>query len=381
MFLLLLICLLSYNLILTTIPVYGLHSSKPTSVELPENISSTKSDTSIGNAVIASSPLQFSGFIDTYYAYSFNEPSSGIRAYTTQPLYHNAIGINLAMATAKYNGSSVRGVLSLHMGSFVESNYGGADYAYRNIQEAYAGLHLGGSWWAEAGVFLSHIGFESLISRDNWSYTRSNIAEYTPYYESGLRIGGNITEQLTATFLVLNGWQNIIENNSNKALGTQIQFRPNSTTLLNWSTFYGNEQPDSMLSQHRFWNNFYIQTTLSNGIDAVIMADYGLQKSLEEKTSTAYSIASQLRFTLSPKFRTAIRGEWYSDKSNIIPRPTAPQGFEAGTISTTLDYLPSAQLIIRTELRYLHTPLPLFPKKSEFSTNEMLFVVSMGVTL
>lgn len=113
------------------------------------------------------------------------------------------------------------------------------DYTDRNTHEAYAGVDVGCSWWAE----------------------------------SGLRIGGNVSHQLTATFFVLNGWQNIIENNSNIALGTQIQYRPDDALLLNLSTLYGNEQLGSMLSQHRLWNNFYIYISLSQNMNVVIMDD------------------------------------------------------------------------------------------------------------
>ena len=41
--------------------------------------------------------------------------------------------------------------------------------------------------WIDAGIFFSHIGSESWISRDNPTNTRSLAADFTPYYETGIR--------------------------------------------------------------------------------------------------------------------------------------------------------------------------------------------------
>jgi len=38
---------------------------------------------------------------------------------------------------------------------------------------------------------------------------------------------------------LLNGWQNITETNNGKALGTQLEYRPNSNWLLNVNTYFG----------------------------------------------------------------------------------------------------------------------------------------------
>ena len=62
----------------------------------------------------------------------------------------------------------------------------GPDLA-RNIQEAYVGYRVTDKLWIDEGIYFSHIGFESWISRDNWTYTRSLDAEFTPYYQSGVK--------------------------------------------------------------------------------------------------------------------------------------------------------------------------------------------------
>ncbi len=63
------------------------------------------------------------------------------------------------------------------------------------------------------------MGMESWISRDNPTYTRSLVAEYSPYYQSGVKFTWAPSSRITAQLDVVNGWQNISENNSGKGAG------------------------------------------------------------------------------------------------------------------------------------------------------------------
>ena len=93
--------------------------------------------------------------------------------------------------------------------------------------------------WIDAGIFASHIGYESTLNYENWTLTHSIIAHNSPFYESGVKVTYT-TEEWLFSFLVLNGWQVIKENdNNNKGIGTQIQFKPTESVLLNSSTYFG----------------------------------------------------------------------------------------------------------------------------------------------
>ena len=133
----------------------------------------------------------------------------------------------------------------------------------KNIFEANAGIKISKTKnvWVDAGVMPSHIGFESAIGKDCWNLTRSILADNSPYFESGVKLGyTSKNEKLYLSAMYLNGWQRIqrIANNQTPAFGTQFTFKPNSTTVLNWSTFVGNEQNDSF-KKWRYFNNFYGQ--------------------------------------------------------------------------------------------------------------------------
>ncbi|MGH7469382.1 MAG: outer membrane beta-barrel protein [Longimicrobiales bacterium] len=60
----------------------------------------------------------------------------------------------------------------------------------RQIQEGVVGYYVGDHIWIDVGLYFSHIGTEGWISRGNWTYTRSLIADWLPYDESVSRRPG-----------------------------------------------------------------------------------------------------------------------------------------------------------------------------------------------
>ncbi len=91
----------------------------------------------------------------------------------------------------------------------------------------------------------SHIGLESAIGKDNWTLTRSLLAENSPYFESGVKLSYTTNNnKLTVSALALNGWQRItrLEGNSLMSWGSQIFYKPTENLTLNYSTFIGAKQ-------------------------------------------------------------------------------------------------------------------------------------------
>ena len=87
--------------------------------------------------------------------------------------------------------------------------------------------------------FTSHIGFESAIGKDCWNLTRSKLADNSPYFETGVKIGfTSKNDKWFFSGLVLNGWQRIQRQDGNNALalGHQITFKPTSKITLNSSS-------------------------------------------------------------------------------------------------------------------------------------------------
>ncbi|MCE3279208.1 MAG: porin [Bacteroidetes bacterium] len=293
------------------------------------------------------SALKISGYADAYYAYNFPEPRSRNISYAYNHNRHNEFNVNNVIISLKYTREKVRGTVALHAGTYVNRNYATEPGSLKYINEANVGIRLTKKIWLDAGIMPSHIGLESAVSKDCWTLTRSLNAENSPYYESGAKLSFEPNKKWTIAAFILNGWQNITENNSNKAFGTQIQFKPNEKTLLNYSTFAGEARnfPDgSYLMRH--FHDLYFTYLISEKVSIASVLDLGFQeKSLTDKRFVGWYAPSLLiRYKFHPRFSSCFRAEYFEDKENVI-------GVNAAGFSLNFDYHPTENAMLRIEGR------------------------------
>ena len=135
--------------------------------------------------------VTFSGYLESYYGYDYNKPVDNKRpGFIYSHNRHNEINLNLGFIKGAYNDGTVRANLAFMAGTYSNANLAAEPGVLKNIFEANAGLKLSktSNLWLEAGIFASHIGFESAISKDCWVLTRNIVSDNTPYYEYGAKI-------------------------------------------------------------------------------------------------------------------------------------------------------------------------------------------------
>lgn len=328
------------------------------------------------------SPLQLGFFADTYYAFDLNNPPTRDRDFTTQAQRHNEFNLNLAVLDGRYNTENFRARLAFQTGTYVQSNYVAETILSQVLHEVSAGVKLKDGLWLDAGIMPSHIGVESAISKDNLNYTRSLMADNTPYFETGIRLSAAFSEQLSGQLLVLNGWQNIKETNSSKALGTQLQFKPWDNVLLNWSTFLGNEKPDDKPVQMRFYNNFYGTWAVTPQLDLALLFDLGAEQRAKTSDGWAmlYAGALQGRYKITPQLGIGARVEHYNDRDQMIVGSKTPNGYQVTSASLNVDYQLTENLLWRTEGRYFYSVDPIYTTgiKDNASQTSVLLVTSLS---
>jgi hypothetical protein len=326
-------------------------------------------------------------FVDAYYAFDFNEPVSGNRGLMGNGqthIYshnrHNEFAINQALIRASYSGNRIRGAFSLQAGTYPQANYAKEPAMFRNIYEAYAGYGITENLFVDAGVFASHIGFESAISMDNLTLTRSIMADNTPYYESGIKLSYEVNKKLSVKGLVLNGWQNIVENNKNKAIGSQLQFKPRENVLLNSSTFFGKEAPSyDTVSTMRYFHNFYTKIDLRK-ISLIAAFDIGFQKKRVGQGAYCWFnpnvIISYLVFS---KVKVAARLEYYHDKNGVIVYTGTSRGFQNFAPSLNVDFKIHDDLVWRIEGRVFKSKDRIYQKSTSLSSMDIFVVSSLAI--
>lgn len=329
--------------------------------------------------------FELSGFVDVFYVYDFNQPKTDYRqTFFYNYNRHNDFNLNLGYIKISALHQKYRVNIALQTGTYANDNYANEPGLLKNIFEANAGISLNkkNNLWLDAGIFASHIGFESAISLDNWTLTRSILAENSPYYLSGAKLTYILNKKIELIALVCNGWQHIqkINGNSLPSFGTQLKVMPTEKTTFNWSTFVGTDDPDTT-RRMRYFNNFYGQFQFTEKFGLIAGFDIGTQQ--RTKNNSVYDLWFSPviigQFAINKNWKTAIRVEYYQDKSGIIIPTGTINGFLTTGLSLNLDYSPTQNIICRLEGRWLNSKDNIFETKTTPTNNNFFIGTSIAI--
>ncbi len=337
---------------------------------------------------VTKSPLTFSGYIDTYYSYDFGNPDNHTRpGFIYSYNRANEVNLNLGMVKVNYTKDNIRGNFALMAGTYPEYNMTAEQGLLKNVYEANIGVKISkdNNLWLDAGIMPAHIGFESAIGKDCMTLTRSILADNSPFYEAGVKIGyTSKSEKWYLAAMYLNGWQRVqkIEGNQTPAFGTQITYKPSSSTTLNWSTYIGNEQAD-IDKKWRYFNNFYGQFKVSEKTNLIAGFDIGAQQSVKGSSvyDVWYSPVVMAQYKPTDKIQLAVRGEYYQDEKEVIIVTGTPSGFKTYGFSANFDYLPINNVMFRIEARTLNSKDDIFLKNNNPTNSNVFITTSLAISL
>lgn len=331
--------------------------------------------------------LTISGYAEAYYQYDFNKPADNNRpSFIYSHNRHNEFNLNLGFIKANYTAARVRANMAVAAGTYMNANYSAEPGVLKNVLEANVGIKLSKkkNLWLDAGIMPSHIGFESAISKDCWSLTRSILADNSPYFEAGAKLTYTSDNgKWLLSGMALNGWQRITRVNGNSLMswGTQIQYKPSDKILLNYSTFIGTDKPDNARLS-RLFHNLYGIFNITDKFGVTTGFDIGT----EEKTTgsddknTWYSPVLILKYAISDKWAIAARGEYYSDENGVIISTGTPNGFKTTGLSVNIDYAPAKNVLVRLEARNLNSKDEIFVKPSGATNNNTFITSSIAIS-
>lgn len=327
------------------------------------------------------------GYVETYYGYDFNQPTSNSRpSFIYSHNRHNEVNLNLGFIKAAYDSGKVRANMALMAGTYTNANLAGEQGVLKNIFEANAGVKLSENQnlWIDAGIFSSHIGHESAVSKDCWVLTRTISSENTPYYESGAKFTyGSPEGQFTASLFYLNGWQRIsrADGNSRPAGGIQLTYKPTAKLTLNYSNYFGNEGSNSV-SVKRLYHNIYAIAKLTDEFGFTVGFDYGTQQKVKGQSAKSEVISPVLiaQYRFDPKFAMAARVEYYKDNDGIFIATGTPNGFETTGYSLNLDYSPLSNAIVRLEGKVYDSKDQVFTRDLNLVNHNAVVTVSIAVS-
>lgn len=354
-------------------------------------------------------------YLDTYYNYNFANPADNTQTISSSIGRHNEFTLNLASVGIETNYKNIIGRIWLQfgqMGAIVNDLDGSLArgrntslYNLKYVREAAAGYHFD-KWYGvniEMGIFMSYIGLESYVTQENWSYQRSMLCDFTPFYFSGARIQVHPTKHFRTELWLLNGWQTYNSFSKGPGIGNSNYYRPNENLQLVANFYLGRDTQNPTLegeqsNRVRFHHDNsvvmrYHKNPGSKGISQAafsLNSHYGFQTNNEntdevkasENFMIGTSLANRIWFNKN-KMALTLRGDYMTNQSvvngvNTSPylafTPAAagdvPNNFDMAIanneklrlfqFTSTFDIMPNDYVTFRFEYGYRNSSIPYF---------------------
>lgn len=265
-------------------------------------------------------PVRVSGLLDGYYLRNFNNPASGTNQLRNFDVKSNSMTLSMAKLVLEHDPAPV--------GLRVDFGFGRAFQVFHAAEpggnilnilpQAYVSFRpeKTGGLQIDFGKFFTSAGAELTENDTNWNYSRSLIYANGPYYHAGLRVTKPLAESFTVGVQVLNGWNNVEDNNSGKTLGFTTAWTGEKVSW--FQTWYTG--PEKTADNRGFRNFYDTVLTLTPGSRAQfnLNFDYGTEKMAAGESHDWIAVSGQARFALTEKWSINPRLELYHDKDGFI---------------------------------------------------------------
>lgn len=162
----------------------------------------------------------------------------------------------------------------------------------------------------------------------------------------GVRVGYAPNDKLTLGGFLVNGWNNVKENNSGKTYGAQAILKPTTPLMITLNYMGGPEQTDNT-DDWRHLVDATLMYTVNDVFGVMGNVDYG-QDTFEGADVSWKGVALYAKAQLNPVFAIIPRVEYHDDSDGGFTA-TAAQKLKEFTLTAELKH--SQGLIMRMEYR------------------------------
>ncbi|MCX6625090.1 MAG: porin [Acidobacteria bacterium] len=269
--------------------------------------------------------LRLSGMADAYYSLNFNHPAVDHNDVRTFDTFANQLDLNMAKFGLEYQPGPVGFRLDAGTGegfNIFHSFDPNKDVKFfHHILQAYVSLKpkSWGGLQIDAGKFYTNAGSEVTEPQLNYNYSRSLLFQLGPFYHVGVRASMPVGKHFTGGVQLVNGWNNLVDNNSGKTLGLNGTFTAGPVTWAN--TYYSGPEHThtngDVLHTNGGWRYFYdsaLSVTMNPKTTAYVNFDYGIDRNFSQgATAKFYGIAGAMRYQLNSRLAFSPRAEFYND--------------------------------------------------------------------
>lgn len=360
------------------------------------------------SAILFNQYLTASLYLDVYYNFNFNDPLDNTQTISSTTGRHNEFTLNVASVGFETNYKNALGKILLqtgHMASIVQEADGtaqlnGSGGKGRNlsadntklIREATAGYHFDALYGinVEAGIFMSYIGLESYVLQENWSYQRSMVCDFTPFYFTGLRTQIFPSDRFRTELWIINGWQTYGKWNKDFGIGSSNYYRPSESLGFIANFYFGSDQKNNP-GRKRFHHDNSILYRYHNDPTAggISKAAFSLNTHFGFETGgtgapsdSAYmrgtSFANRIWFNRD-QLALTLRADYITNPTRYLAFSPSPAGYAAGDngyaleirqFTATFDVMPNDFITFRFEFAHRNAGIPYFAGKGGTTSSD-----------
>jgi hypothetical protein len=325
----------------------------------------SQNDIASGNPTTAGSQWHYGAYVDVGYVGSFNFPDNHLWRHRATAAHHNELSPNMGFAYVRKDAiASSRWGMELGFQGGRDSEEFAFLVGERRVEGSDVLRHLhranvsylapvGKGLTITAGLFNSLMGYESLYAKDNANYTRSWIADNTPYMMFGVNAQYPVSDALTVTAFVVNSYYHLAHPNDHPSYGGRWVWKATPRFTLMQTLYAGPDQTDTSMEFWRLYGNHILEW---KGDDVTIAAslDIGTERIASQSGNPrAFVMGGNLvvRWHVAGPWSVALRPEFYWDRNG---RWTGAEQFVKAITSTVEYQLPYkwANTIVRVEHRY-----------------------------
>lgn len=336
--------------------------------------------------------LLLNGYVDASYLYNFEEPDPSVgrvnvgRVFDNDPNGFTPHGLVINVEKPVSNESPVGFKTTVFMGDDAERIHSigaGTPTDQLDLQQVYVAAQPPGGkgLGLKLGKFNTLLGVEATSSPLNWNFSRSLLFWYAqPGTHTGALLSTPITDKVSMTAGIVNGWDIVDDNNSAKTFLGNLTVNSSETGSLAVSAISGaeragdNHNARTAIDAVGCWMPFKRLSFMAN-------YDYGWEGNLVPGTGAPgnskaiwQGAALYAKYDLTSSWALAARGEWLDDRNNVRTAFTGVGGAvfahtEYYEYTLTSQWTLCKQLLTRLEYRHDKANERVFFKKTNDFVN------------
>jgi hypothetical protein len=286
---------------------------------------------SLATSVLAEGPT-VSGFVDFGYNYNFN----GMTTNTLRTFDANANSLTVQNAEIVVDGKTDKGVAyrvdvdhgfdaaNIHSAGYIT----GAGNTQIDLQQAFVSYPCpwtGGN--VTVGKFVTLHGVEVIEAKDNYNISRGLLFNYAiPFTHTGVKYDkGFMDGKLNFAAALVNGWDNMTDNNKGKTVHGMVNVVPHEKVSLTVGGTHGPEQTSpaggpSTEKNARSLVDTILKVTATDKLTLIANHDWGVEEGLApagtDTTQNWGALGLHANYLFNETCSAALRWETFDDEGS-----------------------------------------------------------------